>query len=94
MRDRLSAIYRFNVDEILLLETVFTYNPSPHRVKIQELANKLAVSERKVYNWFASKRSQSRQETTHPKFFDGKHLRENYDLHLFLMCLHTEHDLL
>ena len=71
-RDKLSSGYQFNDDEILLLETVFTYNPNPDQVRINELANKLAVSESKVYNWFARKSYQWTQETAQPKLLDRK----------------------
>ena len=49
--------YRFLDDEKVMLEAVFVYNPTPNRARMQELADKLAVSEKKVYNWFMHRRS-------------------------------------
>ena len=96
-RDKLSSGYRFNVDEILLLETVFTYNPRPLQVKIRELANKLGVSEKKVYTWFANKRFHLKKETSQLKQLDRKYLpsySRDLDFHLFLALSKKEHDLL
>ena len=56
-----------------MLETVFAYNPYPNREKIQDLADKLAVSKSKVYNWFDRKRSLSRQKTASAKISQSEY---------------------
>ena len=70
----MSKKYRFSVDENQLLKTVFAYNPSPDQAKVQEIANKLSVSEQKVYNWFTRERHKLKREKTQPKLFRGKYL--------------------
>ena len=62
LEDKLSDEYRFTDQEILVLETVFAHNPYPNQATKQALAENLAVSKRKVYNWFVHKRSKSKQE--------------------------------
>ena len=69
---RLSSRYHFTEHEKLLLETVFTHTPRPNGIKIQELAQKLAVSAFKVYNWFSSKRSLSKPRTTPARCLNRK----------------------
>ena len=63
----MSRGYRFTDDETLMLETVFTYNMYPNRARRQELADKLAVSEKKVSIWFDRKRCKIKREKTHSK---------------------------
>ena len=63
----MSCGYHFTEHEELLLEIVFKYNQRPNKAKIEELAEKLAVSENNVYRWFVRKRWESRIETTQAK---------------------------
>ena len=56
-----------------MLETVFTYNPWPTREKIQDLADKLGVSENKVHNWFTLERLRSKQKTTSVMFLQSEY---------------------
>ena len=70
---RMSKLYRFADDEKLLLETVFAYNPYPTRTTRKELAEKLAVNETKVCNWFIRKRSLLNQETTQARLPQRKY---------------------
>ena len=72
-RDRLSKKYCFNDDEKLMLETVFTYNQHPNQATLQDLADKLAVSEMKVTNWFINKRFLLKKETTNAKCLQSKY---------------------
>ena len=98
--ERFSPAYRFNDEEKLMLETVFTYDPYPNREKLQNLADKLAVSKNKVYNWFHQKRVSSKKKETSAKFVQSEyiafriHVRTfspiniNNDVHVFMLCLH------
>ena len=68
---------------------------------MKEIANKLAVSEGMICNWFSRKRSQLKKETTQTKLLDRKYIapligtyfpiQENFDFCAFLACLHMEH---
>ena len=66
--------YRYTNDEKLLLGAVFSYNHYPDRATVQDLADKLAVSEKKVYNWFTRKRSNTKLEVTHSSSLQCKDL--------------------
>ena len=61
----MSNSYRFVDDEKVMLEAVFVYNPTPNRATIQQLADKLAVSEKKVYNWFIHRRTRVDHKVKH-----------------------------
>ena len=69
----MSKNYRLSADETQLLKTVLADNPRPERAKILELANKLSVSQERVYNWFSNQRHKLKQKTTQPKPFRGKY---------------------
>ena len=69
----MSGGYRFTDDEALLLEVVFSYNLYPNRATRQELADKLAVSEKKIRNWFIHKRSKIKREKTRSKELQCKY---------------------
>ena len=57
--------YRFVDDEKAMLEAVFVHNPTPNLATMQELADKLAVSQKKVYNWFIHRRAKVEHNVTH-----------------------------
>ena len=71
-RYKLSNEYHFTDDEKLLLETVFTYNRYPNRAVLQDLANKLAVSENKVRKWFSTKRFRLKQKAIQTRQLPSK----------------------
>ena len=52
----MSKSNRFTNDEKQLLEAVFTYNKRPSEIIMQDIADKLAVAEIKVWRWFKYKR--------------------------------------
>ena len=102
-REKLSSAYRFTAPEKLLLETVFTYNHCPDQTKIQEIADKLAVSAKKVQNWFNYRRFLWKQKETQARSLQRKYFNSYmytyffhnsanhiYHFHIhIIVCLHT-----
>ena len=70
----MSPGYRLTDDEALMLEVVIAHNLYPNRATRQELADKLAVSEKKVSIWFAHKRSKIKYEKTPSELLQRKPL--------------------
>ena len=87
----MSDNYQLTADDSLLLEAVFTYNPRPSMSTLQQLAEKLAVGEHKVYNWFINKRLLVKKETTQSRSLQCKQFATNLDLPV-LMIKHVHRD--
>ena len=94
MTEKMSPGYRFTDDEKQLLDTVFTYNRYPDQTELQDLADKLAVSELKVVNWFTRQRYQAKKKRT----TQARLLSKYYPLYLYmhstkrdleLSCIHS-----
>ena len=80
----MSDNYHFTEDEKLLLESVFTYNQWPSIEKLQQLAKKLAVTEKKIRKWFNNKRYRVKKERTQTISSQCKHFTTKLDF----SCVH------